>query len=564
VLALLTGDDASSSGCPEYAPCRLVPGCILEEKHSGICIFTFVERGGRSRKPFQPTTGACMAKLSRPATKATATEDEDEDEDQDEDEDEDEDEDVPCQKCGSRGDEEAMLLCDGLGGTCPIALHTYCCDPPLQNLPAGDWFCPRCTERQAIVSRGPSVSTTAAVAAAPPLPPKAAAAPKAKAPKAKATIDATEDEDEDEDEVEVAPRAASSRPGRAAAAKASQKAKAMIASDSDDDDDEEEEDEDDDEDDDDDDQDEDEDEEEDEDYERGGGRRGAKRGAKPGGFLQKWRRPSKRPPKDPSLSQKRMAPAYNHSSLLFHSGRLHRQVLQAPTAGLLEAQPPDNAAMAAAAETSSSLVARDEWHHEPHEAHEWPLVRSIWNSKSGYKNVHYNGSRRAFKKPWQARDDWGKSLGMWRTPKEAATAYSKWLGFEAASRLAQAVEQEAQPPMTSEEALQTAAREGLTLTRSTTAAQSTHFKGVCKMGDGPRCYLAKAKGHDGLRISLGCFKSAEEAALEIARFHRREVLKHGPFLAWDHGVPVSQSVVSRPNGVMPAAQVAQNVAASLD
>jgi hypothetical protein len=403
------------------------------------------------------------------------------------------------------------------------------------------------------------------VAAAPPLPPKAAAAPKAKAPKAKATIDATEDEDEDEDEVEVAPRAASSRPGRAAAAKASQKAKAMIASDSDsDDDDDEDEDEDDDEDDDDDDQDEDEDEEEDEDYERGGGRRGAKRGAKPGGFLQKWRRPSKRPPKDPSLSQKRMAPAYNHSSLLFHSGRLHRQVLQAPTAGLLEAQPPDNAAMAAAAETSSSLVARDEWPHEHHEPHEWPLVRSIWNSKSGYKNVHYNGSRRAFKKPWQARDDWGKSLGMWRTPKEAATAYSKWLGFEAASRLAQAVEQEAQPPMTSEEALQTAAREGLTLTRSTTAAQSTHFKGVCKMGDGPRCYLAKAKGHDGLRISLGCFKSAEEAALEIARFHRREVLKHGPFLAWDHGVPVSQSVISRPNGVMPAAQVAQNVAASLD
>ena len=253
-----------------------------------------------------------------------------------------------------------------------------------------------------------------------------------------------------------------------------------------------------------------------------------------------------------------MAPAYNRSSLLFGNGRLHRQVLQGPAAGRLEAQPPDNVAMAAAetrTETPSSLVAPDEW----------PLVRSIWNSKSGYKNVHYNGSRRAFKKPWQAKDDWGKSLGMWRTPKEAATAYSKWLGFEAASRLAQAVEQEAQPAMTSEEALQTAAREGLTLTRSTTAAQSTPFKGVSKMGDaGPRCYLAKAKGHSGLRVSLGCFKSAEEAALEIARFLRREVLQHGPFLAWDHGVPVSQSVVSRPNGVMPAAQLTQNCAASLD
>ena len=32
-----------------YIPCGLVPGCILKEKHRGICVFPFVERGGRVR-----------------------------------------------------------------------------------------------------------------------------------------------------------------------------------------------------------------------------------------------------------------------------------------------------------------------------------------------------------------------------------------------------------------------------------------------------------------------------------------------------------------------------------
>jgi hypothetical protein len=41
-----------------------------------------------------------------------------------------------------------MLLCDGLD--CDVALHTYCCDPPLAVAPAGDWYCFVCsTKRQA-------------------------------------------------------------------------------------------------------------------------------------------------------------------------------------------------------------------------------------------------------------------------------------------------------------------------------------------------------------------------------------------------------------------------------
>ena len=58
--------------------------------------------------------------------------------------------DVPCRKCGSRGNAKRMLLCDGEGGTCTAAYHTYCLTPPLLSLPKGDWFCPSCElKRQA-------------------------------------------------------------------------------------------------------------------------------------------------------------------------------------------------------------------------------------------------------------------------------------------------------------------------------------------------------------------------------------------------------------------------------
>jgi len=41
-----------------------------------------------------------------------------------------------------------MLLCDGEGGTCPIAYHTYCLPCPLLDAPRGDWFCPTCELRR--------------------------------------------------------------------------------------------------------------------------------------------------------------------------------------------------------------------------------------------------------------------------------------------------------------------------------------------------------------------------------------------------------------------------------
>ena len=145
-----------------------------------------------------------------------------------------------------------------------------------------------------------------------------------------------------------------------------------------------------------------------------------------------------------------------------------------------------------------------------------PLVRSIWNAKSGFKNVCFNGSARAAKRPWQAKTDYGKSLGHFASPEEAAAAYSKHLGFEVAERLAGIVEQE-QTSMSSEDALRAAASEGLTLAPAN--AGSTPFRGVYKVGRGARSFLGRVH-HDGKKVSLGCFKTAEEAALEVARYRR--------------------------------------------
>ena len=45
-----------------------------------------------------------------------------------------------CKVCGSKDDEDAMLLCDG----CDAGYHIYCMDPPMEEVPDGDWFCKDC------------------------------------------------------------------------------------------------------------------------------------------------------------------------------------------------------------------------------------------------------------------------------------------------------------------------------------------------------------------------------------------------------------------------------------
>eukprot|EP00026_Physarum_polycephalum_P001480 Phypoly_transcript_01482.p1 GENE.Phypoly_transcript_01482~~Phypoly_transcript_01482.p1 ORF type:complete len:1046 (+),score=217.46 Phypoly_transcript_01482:51-3140(+) len=49
-----------------------------------------------------------------------------------------------CIVCGDSGNENRLLLCD----TCESEYHTYCLNPPLRSIPAGDWFCPACQEKK--------------------------------------------------------------------------------------------------------------------------------------------------------------------------------------------------------------------------------------------------------------------------------------------------------------------------------------------------------------------------------------------------------------------------------
>lgn len=47
---------------------------------------------------------------------------------------------VVCLVCGSGGEEDRLLLCDG----CDDSYHTFCLIPPLHDVPKGDWRCPKC------------------------------------------------------------------------------------------------------------------------------------------------------------------------------------------------------------------------------------------------------------------------------------------------------------------------------------------------------------------------------------------------------------------------------------
>eukprot|EP00903_Cladosiphon_okamuranus_P018863 g17350.t2 len=55
--------------------------------------------------------------------------------------------DEECQRCHEtedRSDTDVIILCDGDG--CSGAAHLGCCDPPLEHVPDGKWFCDQCAE----------------------------------------------------------------------------------------------------------------------------------------------------------------------------------------------------------------------------------------------------------------------------------------------------------------------------------------------------------------------------------------------------------------------------------
>lgn len=49
--------------------------------------------------------------------------------------------DLPCKICQRTEDEDVMLLCD----KCNRGYHMFCLTPPMQEVPADDWYCPSCT-----------------------------------------------------------------------------------------------------------------------------------------------------------------------------------------------------------------------------------------------------------------------------------------------------------------------------------------------------------------------------------------------------------------------------------
>jgi len=132
------------------------------------------------------------------------------------------------------------------------------------------------------------------------------------------------------------------------------------------------------------------------------------------------------------------------------------------------------------------------------------------SGSTGFKGVVFD--RRAKSKPHRA-EVWrgGKTvfLGVFATPEEAALSYARSPEAQAA-----AAPPPAPPPPTAEEAVRQAEAEGLTLLRSQSG--STGFKGVSFRSGKSKPYQAHVQRR-GKTMSLGCFATAEEAALHVAR-----------------------------------------------
>ena len=144
------------------------------------------------------------------------------------------------------------------------------------------------------------------------------------------------------------------------------------------------------------------------------------------------------------------------------------------------------------------------------QAHAEQLTLLKANNKTGYLCVYPNSIR---SKPFDARvkrDGKLVHLGRFVTAKEAALCVARSPeGQAAAARAATAA------PLTSEQARQQAQAEGLTLRVSN---NKTGYFGVrIANPDYPKPFQARVAKRDGKLVPLGCFATAEEAALCVAR-----------------------------------------------
>eukprot|EP00964_Phaeocystis_antarctica_P041466 scaffold23707_cov49-Phaeocystis_antarctica.AAC.1 len=140
------------------------------------------------------------------------------------------------------------------------------------------------------------------------------------------------------------------------------------------------------------------------------------------------------------------------------------------------------------------------------------LTLRVAENKTGYFGVHLN-HKSSEPKPYQAQMKHGGkkvSLGSFATAEEAALCVARSPEGQAAAQKAAA----APPPLTSEEALQQAQAEGLTLLK---AKNKTGYFGVSFTHPGRRKPY-QAQVWRGNKIGyLGSFATAEEAALCVAR-----------------------------------------------
>jgi hypothetical protein len=130
-------------------------------------------------------------------------------------------------------------------------------------------------------------------------------------------------------------------------------------------------------------------------------------------------------------------------------------------------------------------------------------------SSTGFKGVSRSKSVTTPFKAQLWRDGDSNYLGMFATAEEAALAVARFLGPEGVTA-ALAPEP---TPMTAAEAHAAAAAEGLSLVP---ADGPTGFKGVSRSGTAAKPFAARL-WHGWHHKHLGCFATAEEAALAVAR-----------------------------------------------
>ena len=205
--------------------------------------------------------------------------------------------------------------------------------------------------------------------------------------------------------------------------------------------------------------------------------------------------------------------------------------LMAPCATLQLAEPrvaPDQVAKAqakAAAERVASMLrkaaerrAADAKREEilAQAAAEGLTLQRSDRSSTGFRNVYRTGPVNLPYQPHVRRDGESKVLGSFATAEEAAMCLARSPEGQAAAAAALP----RPPPMTANEALRVAEAEGLTLRRSAPAVvHSTGFISVYRTGTAHLPYQAQVC-KAGMQKTLGTFATAEQAALEVARFSK--------------------------------------------